>query len=818
MADAVQNGTIGGTSATCIIDGQAASLVGDDPTNFRHLFPVRQSEEVVKLQGRDFEEDPPSRLPRNKDVRSFHHYEPELVLPHKLLRDVLTEDYRISAGQTIPILSQRYPGLVALGLARGPQYRLHECILSVPYTTPEVLHMSLLEPRTIVVTAGNQSIRATRPSLIGNASSMHRFNAGIQQISVCEDDGYPYILIRTGIGVHVVTIEFKEGKKHAHLRIVEHFTTPSIAPPTACTLTFNQQACLSVSSKDGILRLWSIKLINVKRAKPEFTLALSVRVPYTPVHDVHVCSLAGTSSSSSGFSTYLVLLTSSTMQMVMTAERQVKVLLRAEKDEVSRERDEIFRNLCVIGPGQHERTEIYSIVTSTRILFVELDLVAHNLTIKASRKHYRNPKDLFSVTTLQLRETRQLILHSRSTGFCSVYDIDALLDSSATMPYRLNLGGRGIVVALVPCAKRRHTAAQLSDQVHGFFLLTQEDTVVCMSCSTIPDATAAMDRSLRQHERATYISDDLFDEEEEEEEDKLRKLVENLYGVEPEYDSTLDLSSLLSFLVDSTSSASLQTYVQQCATSYPLKTALELPDAVSGEIDDLDSTLATIVSRYRERGQVASTTPGLRPRLLGTTVNESDGSTAAEIEQLLQAWAPKGRVRQNESSQMRYKTRKQQIRKAAALLTPSLMVFSECPASDSGLVRVADLCSERDFSGQVNAKTVNRIFEGWKVGEDVTAFVPDMFETTKPPLISKVAIQEIPKFAGKPELPPQVMSSQAVSSQWNSNSQAAQLPFALTQMSNSLRSEDVVPFAMTQPVPGKFGGDRQSKKRKKAGF
>lgn len=773
----------------------AVTASGSLAPDLSTLYVVRSSEEVIQLDQRYHRNAGLSKAPGLVDVRRFHNLNPEVIVPGDLLRNGLWEDYQLAIGQNASGNPPESEGIIALGYARGPQYRLHNCILATSGAVSESLHFALLKKRPIVVTSGEGSFQGSRLAMSFSTSSTYNFSSSIKQIDVSEDERSPYFAIRTRTDVHIVTVNFSEEKEKAQLHLIVHFSAGLKNRPEACRLSIKTHSILATFSADGVFRVWSAKLQSHTRA--DFVLQHSIRGSDSSVSDLRIC---GSSRSQSADQMPYFLLTSKTkVEIVMISEQVVKTIFRAEINEI------LYATAPVKGSSQGGN-DLYSILTSTRLMLVEFDIAKCFLLLKFVWKHYRSPKDRLALETFGSHEEPRLLLYSTSSGLCSLFGIKAdSIGLSGMAPYRLDLGGHHSLTSILNCQISVPELPSTAGSIFGFFLLTRDDSVVSITCSTDPTTKIAVERAKR------YIGPAVVSDDSAEDRPTLRG--PDSIATLPDYitELNIDLSSMYHVIIDALYRELVQDQRVDAASRSPqgyyLKLAHELVGTSRMELCDIDQILESTVSVYHQQNHLAESTPGLCPRALKDAVSESDGHPTLEIEQLLRVWKGNRMRIQSKASQKIEAAVAQQSRRAAGQLTLSTAVFGDKVAADAGCVRLADLCPS--VSSQQQSKALDIILDDWKLDQ-----VPSQYNwrpfgkrATAAPPISIGTIQDIPQFSGTRDVPPQILSSQA-----------APPAISSTQNQFSMISERDLPMSMTQPVPGRFGGDRKQKKRKHAGF
>ncbi|CCG82603.1 protein of unknown function [Taphrina deformans PYCC 5710] len=237
----------------------------------------------------------------------------------------------------------------------------------------------------------------------------------------------------------------------------------------------------------------------------------------------------------------------------------------------------------------------------------------------------------------------------------------------------------------------------------------------------------------------------------------------------------------------------------QSATSQASTLSYEVLEFERMSLLDFDAYFETLIDNQRDQGVTVDEIRGLRIYEDSAESVDPDSHTAYSIFRMMRAWRGSSTLL-NGVTNVHEQTTKQSHEIAAISLAQAAVVLSARSEKESALIAVKRY--DDPSSTDEPSRAMENLLDDWHVGQDPTSYIWNSLESRRDMSKEKpFAVQEIPAFR---QLPPVVASSQAPSS-----------PARRQQVPPS--SQDVMQFASTQPVQGKFG-DRKVKRKKKAGF
>lgn len=777
------------------VDGARTTIAIDNEISLEPqlLYSLSNSEEIVQLDTLNRSPPVQSLLPGLTEERRFHNAYPDIVLPHSLLRAGLREDFQLSTVDGGSDHSLCHDGHIAIGFARGPQRRFQECILSSTSTTPDVLHVSLLKTRPIVVTSRETEVHGAKLAIDSGSSNLHRFRSTIRQIVGCQGGRNSFFAVRTENEVHVTSIAFGGSKKAVHLQVSVLFSAASGQRPTACVLFYTDRLHLVVFTADGLLRIWETTDSH-SSSHPDFRIRHTMRGA-----ERSVCSLNIISSVKNNNSIPHLLLTSDTMiEFVDFRKSTVRNVFIADPRE-------LFRSVVPVKSYTDEKTWYFAVISSRRLLLLAFDHDELSMRIKVTWTHHHSSNEHLALIVRHSVDNLDLVLHGKTSGVCSVFGTRNTSQGIIGLdPCRFDLGGQHIPVSIIsyPIKLTGHQGNS-NTVLTGLYFLTRSDALVGSVCTSDQEMNVRTE-NFRQYKGPNFVVDDSEDEETPQITSKRATLL-------PDYDGStnIDLSAWYKSLVSLRASEHVQTCEMNStsseATKPYLKLAHELTDLSRTTLDDIDQTLEDTFRTYRDKALWVESTAGLRPPALNYAVVESDGHPSLEIGRLMRVWQGERTLTRGRYATEYRDSIDLERRKAADLLTLSTAVFSDHLSSEAAELSLAGLRNIPQLAG--SGRAVNRLLDEWDSEQDISLYVWRSFEEDPKEVSSVGPIQQIPNFLGESELPPRLASTQAVPP-----------VFSLTQGQHQPSSQGDFQISMTQPVPGRYGGDRKQSKRKKAGF
>lgn len=728
-------------------------------------------------------------LPGVPDERRFHRLYPDIVVPNELIRENLRMDHLRETFEATETHADQTCHL-ELGHARGSQYKLHRCLLSVSAAAQEKLQVTLLRKSPIVPRSDEQAQHFVKLAFDSAPVIVHSFTSPILQVHACTGIPNSFFVVRTQQEVHCISVELDGERKYADFRMTRHFTidrkTLHGQEPQSCILSYKTFLKLVVITMDK-MRVWISEDITSRTATIiRFKLHRTMCGLPSTVFSLIPCFSEDRESEL----TQLLLISRHMVDLTELTEETIRSILILEPSEV------IFSLKTIESPSAKDK-DYFVILTNYRVIFTRL---VKTMEVVLSWKHYRKGSIHMSILTPAFDSSVHLLLYSKVDGLCTVF-VAGLSSNPARIsrPFRLNFEGSAVPTCILSysCA----SSEGIPSSVVGLLHLTLQNALSSTVYSCDTDISNCGYRNKRILGSALVMED----VDSEDSTSAQRKVVRALLGQEQQ--TSLDLSQWYrDHLHSGTHFKARNREIDPRTTfSRPLQLGYELSRDENGSQIDADSNLEKMVDSHIGEHKFADTTPGLRIYDHAASRSDSEAYSAFALERLMRVWKGDPALAIGRHRQVAEAEHDHQVHLAAQALALSTAMFSETIMSDALPIRLADLCVIPRAS--TNGRTLSRILGEWDVEKDPDDYVWHNIESEPvKPFETSDIVPAIPSFAGTRNAPPVLRSSQYVPPVVSS-----------TQGQHLMSSQGDSQITMTQPVAGKFG-DRKQKKRKKAGF